>query len=205
MSNQVCILDYGSGNVKSVENLVKFLGFDAKISNKEADILEASHLIMPGVGSFEYSMIKIKEKIPISILENEVLINKKKFMGICVGMQVLVNYGYENGKFEGLGWVNGTVKKLEVNDLSLPHIGWNNCEILKDDKIFSNLNDIRDFYFLHSYAVSVENDNHIIATSKYGNNFCSVLKKDNIYGIQFHPEKSQKAGMILIKNFLNLS
>ena len=83
-------------------------------------------------------MNKIKERIPISILEKEVLINKKKFMGICVGMQVLVNYGYENGKFEGLGWVNGTVKKLEVNDLSLPHIGWNNCDILKDDKIFSN-------------------------------------------------------------------
>ncbi len=203
MNKKVCILDYGYGNVKSVENLVKFLNFDVKISNNETDILEASHLILPGVGSFEYSMNKIKEKIPIKILENEVLSKKKFFMGICVGMQVLANYGYENGKFEGLGWVKGEVKKLQVNNLSLPHIGWNNCDILKNDKIFSDLNDIRDFYFLHSYSFNPENKNNIIATTVYGNKFCSVLKQNNIYGIQFHPEKSQKAGMILIKNFLN--
>ena len=204
MNKRVCILDYGSGNVKSVENLVKFLSFDVKISNNEKDILDASHLILPGVGSFEYSMNKIKEKIPIRILENEVLTKKKFFMGICVGMQVLANYGYENGKFKGLGWIKGEVKKLQVNNLSLPHIGWNNFDILKDDKIFSDLNDIRDFYFLHSYSVNVENKNDIIATTVYGNKFSSIIKKNNIYGIQFHPEKSQKAGMILVKNFLNL-
>lgn len=201
---KICILDYGSGNVKSVENLIKYLDFDLIISNEERDIIECTHLILPGVGSFEFAMMKINEKIPISTLKNEVLFKEKNFMGICVGMQVLAQFGYENGKFEGLGWIEGNVKKMQTQDLSLPHIGWNNCELFKEDHIFKDLNDIRDFYFLHSYAVELKNKNEILATTSYGTNFCSILKKKNIYGIQFHPEKSQKAGMILIKNFLNL-
>ncbi len=200
---KICILDYGSGNVKSVENLIKYLNYDFVISNNENDIIECTHLILPGVGSFEYAMMKINEKIPISTLKNEVLIKEKNFMGICVGMQVLAQFGYENGKFEGLGWIEGDVKKLKTQNLSLPHIGWNNCEIVKEDNIFKDLNDVRDFYFLHSYALEIKNNNEIIATTSYGTSFCSVLKKKNIYGIQFHPEKSQKAGMILINNFLN--
>ena len=201
---KICILDYGSGNVKSVENLINYLNYDVIISNDEKDIVECTHLILPGVGSFEYAMKKINEKIPISILKNEVLVKEKKFMGICVGMQVLAEFGYENGKFKGLGFIEGSVKKLETGDLSLPHIGWNNCDVQKEDEIFRDLNDIRDFYFLHSYAFELKNKQEILATTSYGSLFCSVLKKKNIYGIQFHPEKSQRAGMILIKNFIEI-
>ena len=204
MKKKICILDYGSGNVKSVENLIKYLNYDVLISNNPKDIVDSTHLILPGVGSFEYSMKKINEKIPISILETEVLSKKKFFMGICVGMQVLANYGNENGKFTGLGWVKGEVNKLQVNNLPLPHIGWNNCEVNVQDKIFNGLKEIRDFYFLHSYSINLENTKEIIASTTYGSIFCSVLKKENIYGIQFHPEKSQKAGMTLINNFINL-
>tara|TARA_Y100000996_G_scaffold392385_1_gene355109 strand:- start:358 stop:978 length:621 start_codon:yes stop_codon:yes gene_type:complete len=203
-NKKICILDYGSGNVKSVENLIKFLGIDVKISNKPEDISDSTHLIMPGVGSYRGAMEKINKNVPLEFLSNEVLNNNKPFMGICVGMQILSEVGFEDEKCLGLGWVDGEVKKLDANRLSLPHIGWNNCEIIKNDEIFNNLEDINDFYFLHSYVFNVKNSSYILAETIYGSKFCSVLKKNNIYGIQFHPEKSQKAGMLLLKNFIQI-
>ena len=159
---------------------------------------------MPGVGSFGGAMEKIKKNIPLEILLHEVLVNKKLFMGICVGMQILANKGFEDGECSGLGLIEGEVKKLEVNGLSLPHIGWNNCDFSNEDSIFNNLENINDFYFLHSYAFIPKNKSEVLAVSQYGVKFCSVLKKENIYGIQFHPEKSQKAGMVLMKNFIEM-
>ena len=200
---KVCILDYGSGNVKSVYNLVRFLGFDVIISNKKNDIEDSTHIILPGVGSFGGSIKKIKSKIPIKCLEKEILENKKPFLGICVGMQVIFEFGYEYGRHEGLNWIKGNVKKLIVEDLPLPHMGWNNIEIKKEDKIFFGLDEINDFYFIHSYAVDT-NQNYILSETEYGSRFCSAIKKDNIYGVQFHPEKSQKTGQKLLKNFLNI-
>ena len=204
MKKNICILNYGSGNVKSVENLINYLGYNVKVSNQIIDIKNASHIILPGVGAYGVAMEKIKKNIPLDILEEEVLIKKKLFMGICVGMQILSNIGYENGTYNGLGWVEGVVKKLNSNNLSLPHIGWNNCKFLKSNLIFENMNDINDFYFLHSYVFNLKNENNLLAETNYGNNFCSVLNKENIYGIQFHPEKSQKAGMLLVNNFIKL-
>jgi imidazole glycerol-phosphate synthase subunit HisH len=199
----VCILDYGSGNVKSVFNLVSFLGYNVKISNKINDIKSATHLILPGVGSFGSAMEKINLNIPVVDLENEVIQKKKPFLGICVGMQVLVDKGYEYGEHSGLGWLPGSVKKLETNTFPSLHIGWNNVIIKKDSVLFQGLDDINDFYFVHSYAVETDSG-HLLSETQYENYFCSSIEKDNILGVQFHPEKSQKTGQKLLQNFLSI-
>jgi len=200
---KVCLLDYGSGNVKSVYNLVSYLGYDVNISNEESDIKSASHIILPGVGSYGSAMEKIKLQIPVDILEKEVINRKKPILGICVGMQVFSDKGKEYGDHNGLGWVPGTVDKLDVNEVPLPHIGWNNVILKKESPLFNGLDDINDFYFVHSYVFSTQKDN-VLTETKYENHFCSSLQKENIYGVQFHPEKSQRAGQRLIHNFLSI-
>jgi len=200
---KVCILDYGSGNVNSVYNLVSFLGYDVIVSNERIEIESASHIILPGVGSFGAAMGKIRNQIPLKVLENEVFNNRKLFLGICVGMQVLLEKGYEHGGQDGLGWIPGTVEKLQVKNLPLPHIGWNDIIIRKDSDLFSDLDDIKDFYFVHSYAIRTD-ESYILTETNYESNFYSSINKENIYGVQFHPEKSQKAGQKLIQNFLTI-
>lgn len=199
----VCILNYGSGNVQSVFNMLSYLGYNTIISNDPEIIRTSSHIILPGVGAFGASMDKIKSMIPIDILEEEVLVNKKPFLGICVGMQVLANKGFEFGEHEGLGWIRGEVRKIDSKDLPLPHIGWNNIDIVQDSPLFTNLKEYRDFYFVHSYIFEVEDEEHVVAQTDYGSTFNCLIKKDNIYGIQFHPEKSQKAGQLILKNFMD--
>jgi len=200
----ICILDYGSGNVGSVFNVLKFLGYDAKISNKESDLKNSTHLILPGVGAFNASMEKIVNKIPMEILENEVIKNGKPFLGICVGMQVLADLGVEGGNTKGFGWISGEVKLIDSANQALPHMGWNNIEIKKDTPIFNNFKNISDFYFVHSYAFFEEDEEHVLAKVEYGSEINAVINKDNIYGFQFHPEKSQRAGQLILKNFLSI-
>lgn len=202
--NKVCILDYGSGNVKSVYNMVSFLKHEVIISNKIIDIESSTHVILPGVGSFGHAMEKIKKNIPIDTLKLEIINKKKPFLGICVGMQVLAEKGYENGEHDGLGLISGFVDKLEVGKLPLPHIGWNDIIEKKESKLFEGLNEIKDFYFVHSYKLMTENK-YILTETNYDVNFCSSIQKENIFGVQFHPEKSQKAGQKLIQNFLSIS
>lgn len=201
-SPNICILDYGSGNVKSVFNILKHLGHEVVISNEKSVIKNSSHLILPGVGAFGSAMEKINNKIPLDCLEDQVLTCGKPFLGICVGMQVLADEGNEFKKTEGLGWISGSVNKLESYNLPLPHVGWNDLIVDKSSNIFDKLKDHKDFYFLHSYAFDVQNNQNILAYSDYGANFVSVVNKDNIFGFQFHPEKSQRAGQIMINNFL---
>ena len=201
---KVCILDYGSGNVKSVYNLISFLGYQVIISNKIIEIESATHLILPGVGSFGTAMNKINKRIPIKELQSEVYVKKKPFMGICVGMQVLAEKGFEHGEHEGLGWIPGTVEKLKVNTLTLPHIGWNNVTLNNNSVLFNGLHEINDFYFLHSYSIYTDSS-YVLTETNYEKDFCSAVQKDNIFGVQFHPEKSQKAGQKLIQNFLTIS
>ena len=129
-------------------------------------------------------------------------LKKKPFLGICVGMQIMANLGEEFGKFEGLGWIEGEVKKLKSR--ILPHIGWNNVMIKKDSKIFNGLDKHKDFYFVYSYYFDVKDKKLVIAETEYEEKFCSIFQKDNIIGVQFHPEKSQKTGQVLLKNFLSL-
>ena len=200
---KICILNYGSGNVKSVFNLANYLGYDTVISNKKDDITEATHIILPGVGSFGSAMKKINSLLPIKFLSEEVLLRKKPFLGICVGMQVLVEKGLEHGEHKGLGWIKGEVSKLAVNSVPLPHIGWNDIETVNESPLFSGLGTIKDFYFVHSYALTTEQEN-ITTETNYEINFCSSIRVENVFGVQFHPEKSQKAGLLVINNFLGL-
>ncbi|OGG87253.1 imidazole glycerol phosphate synthase, glutamine amidotransferase subunit [Candidatus Kuenenbacteria bacterium RIFCSPHIGHO2_02_FULL_39_13] len=204
MDKKICILDYGSGNVKSVFNIVGSIVQNTVISNKADDIRTASHIILPGVGSFGAAMEKIRHKIPLDILTKEVLSKKKPFLGICVGMQVLAAKGFEFGDHPGLGWISGVVDKLDSGQLPLPHIGWNNIDIINSHPLLQGLNNNQDFYFVHSYVFQTSNQENIIATTQYGQRFNSIISKENISGVQFHPEKSQKAGKLLLSNFFQM-
>mgnify|MGYP001156700331 FL=1 len=201
----ICILDYGSGNVGSVYNVIKFLGYEVIISNKSEDIINSSHLILPGVGAFPSSMEKILSSLPIDTLEDEVLKKGKPFLGICVGMQVLATKGFEKNECKGLGWIEGTVERIESDKLALPHIGWNDIEFIQDNSLSDSFKDINDFYFVHSYCFKEKNHKNSIAKVTYGSKFNAIVQKDNIFGFQFHPEKSQRAGQLILKNFFKMS
>jgi glutamine amidotransferase len=202
---RICILNYGSGNVKSVYNLSLSLTPNVLVSNVESEIERATHIILPGVGSFGAAMRKIRETLPLTILEKHIIENKKPFLGICVGMQVLATTGEEFGKHNGLNWIPGSVELLKVEGLALPHIGWNNVNIKHPSPILKGLDDAPDFYFVHSYAFHPKNAEQSVAMTSYGQDFCSVIQKDNIFGVQFHPEKSQDAGRLLVSNFLKFT
>jgi len=203
MKKKICILDYGSGNVTSVYNALKKLGFFVKISNKKHNIRDASHLILPGVGSFEQAMKKINATLPVEFIENQVFNKLKPFLGICVGMQVLAEKGYENKETKGLNWIKGHVDLLKVKKLPLPHVGWNNLSKKKYFKILENYNEEEDMYFVHSYVFRCKNSKNVVATCRYGEEFSAIIQDENILGFQFHPEKSQNVGMNLLKNFIN--
>lgn len=202
--SKICILDYGIGNIFSLKNILKKNDINFIYSREKKDILRATHLILPGVGSFDTAIKKLSESISINFLNNEVLKKKKPILGICVGMQIMANNGYENTLTSGLGWIEGSVKIIDSKKLPLPQVGWNN--LLHSRKRSNILNGIdkKDFYFLNSYFFDVINKKNVIAYSKYGIKFPSVIQKNNIVGVQFHPEKSQKAGLQLIKNFIRL-
>jgi glutamine amidotransferase len=202
---KVCILDYSSGNVGSVLNLFKALLKNVTVSSDEAVIRESTHLVLPGVGAFGACMNRIHESLPLTTIEEEVFGKKKPFLGICVGLQVLADTGFEFGEHKGLGWIPGSVRKLEAGDLPLPHIGWNDIHMVRPCPLLEHFQDKQDFYFVHSYVFAPTKEKHIVATTTYGENFPSILNHDNIYGVQFHPEKSQKAGMLLIRNYLQMS
>jgi glutamine amidotransferase len=200
----ICIVDANSGNKKSVYNLIKHLNYDVIVSRSLEDITKATHLILPGVGSYSEMMSKLKKYNLIDILSNEVLIKKKPFLGICVGMQVLSTFGYEFEKSTGLNWIEGIVRKLKTDRLKLPHIGWNTILIQKKDKILNEMDENSNFYFLHSYVFEPKIINSIVAKTSYGESFPCIINLDNIWGFQFHPEKSQIAGQLILKNFLKL-
>lgn len=203
--NSVCILDYGSGNVKSVFNLFSSITGKTVISNDPAEIERATHIVLPGVGSFGAAMRHILEKLPMEALKENVLAGKKPFLGICVGMQVLADLGREFGEHAGLGWIAGTVDKLETKELPLPHIGWNNINPKQESPLLQGLGETPDYYFVHSFAFRPKDPAVVLATTEYGGEFCSAIRKDNIFGVQFHPEKSQRTGLKLVKNFLSLT
>ena len=200
----VCILDYGSGNVGSVFNALRSVTDKVLISNRISDIQDATHLILPGVGSFGAAMQKINEKIPREVVETEVFKKGKPFLGICVGLQVLAERGMEFGDHQGLGWLKGVSDKLDSHGSPLPHIGWNNIQTVGQSPLLVGLNVNHDFYFLHTFAFRASNVQDVVATCVYGEEFSCVLSHGNIYGVQFHPEKSQRAGKILFQNFLRI-
>ncbi len=201
----IVIIDYGLGNVLSVLNALTAIGCQAIISNKKEDILNASKLILPGVGAFAQGMKNLRERNLIPILNNEVLVKKKPILGICLGMQLFVEKGFEEGTYNGLGWIkNSTVEKIIPSDsnLKIPHVGWENTTH-KENILFEELPSDSEFYFVHSYYLKCCEE-FITSTFNYAGDFTSSIQVENIYGTQFHPEKSQKNGLKLLKNFVNM-
>lgn len=197
----VAIIDYGMGNVASVQKALNFLKIESIITNNHQLISNAEYIILPGVGSFKKGMMNLKEKELDTLLTEEVIRKKKKFLGICLGMQLLIENGTEPVNTKGLGWIKGTVKKFDVPGLRIPHMGWNNITVL-NEKFYKDLSDF-DFYFIHSYHMVPEDRSVISATVNYGGDVVASIQKDNIFATQFHPEKSQIAGLMVLKSFFN--
>ena len=211
MAERIAIIDYGSGNLRSVqkafERAAREAGVAAQINvtDQAADIAEADRIVLPGVGAFAACRSGLAA-LPgvIEALEHAILLEKKPFLGICVGMQLLATRGLEFGETAGLGWIAGDVKRLEPDDPSLrvPHMGWNEATPTAPHPVFDVLEDGRDVYFVHSYHFDVENEHDRIAVCQYGSPFAAAVARDNILGVQFHPEKSQAVGLAFIRAFL---
>jgi len=195
------IVNYEMGNVASVKKSLDFIGIDCTISNIEKDFEDSDFIILPGVGSFKQGMENLNKLNLVSILNNEVLVKKKPFLGICLGMQLIAQIGTEHGLSDGLGWIEGSVIKIQNDALRIPHLGWNNL-IVQNDSLLKPFNG-KDFYFIHSYHFDVSNYENIAATVNYGKNYVAAVRKDNIFATQFHPEKSQDQGIKLLKLFFN--
>ncbi len=209
MKKNIAIIDYGSGNIlsakKSFAKVIKVHNLDAEvfISGNPKEIKSSSHIVLPGQGAFE-TCIKGLKNIPgmLEELNSFAIIEKKPFFGICVGMQLLANNSLENGNHEGLGWISGTIEKLPSCKLKMPHMGWNSIKVInKNLKIKPKET---DYYFVHSYFFNCVNRENILAETNYGIDFASIINKENIYGLQFHPEKSSDQGLEIIKNFIEL-
>jgi len=206
---KVGIIDYGSGNFSSVYNSLSFLGNDLVVVTKPEELTSCDKIILPGVGSFFTAMDRLRELSLIDALNKAVIQDKKPYLGICVGMQILAKKGFEIKEVSGLGWVNGDVNMLERGeaDVSLPHIGWNDVQEYDNKVLFEGVNsEDPSFYFVHSYCLSVSADEDVeVTTTTHGKTFISAIRKNNIFGVQFHPEKSQRNGQKLLKNFVELN
>lgn len=203
LNSKICILDYGSGNVASVKNSFDRLGLESFISNEVPDIVRASHLVLPGVGAFKASMQKIISKLPLDVISAQISLGKP-LLGICVGMQVFAENGFEFEIHPGLNLIPGSEVIELPTTVPKPHVGWDSIEIQRSHPILNNIDDGTDFYFVHSYFVTKIDDSNLIASCDYGVKFPAVFAKDNLIGVQFHPEKSQNNGDKLLRNFVEL-
>jgi len=207
---KITIVDYGSGNVLSAQkSFIKIakdnnIEVDVLISKKLNDIKNSTHIVLPGQGAFSTCMNGLKKTDGlIDELSEFALIKKKPFLGICVGMQMLAKKSEENGDHDGLGWIDGQIKLLPGDNLKLPHMGWN--LVKPTNSKYNNLISTKnDYYFVHSYYFECANKVNILAETKYGTNFSSIVGKENIYGVQFHPEKSSSQGLSLLKEFIGV-
>ena len=206
----VTIVDYNSGNISSVINSFKEVAKDKvniEVTSDLNQIKLSDKIVLPGQGSFKSCIDALNDINGLVDVLNEFVVNDKKpLLGICVGLQMFADIGYEEIETKGLGWISGKVSKINnQNDkFKLPHIGWNEINIVKDSRIFENIENNSHMYFVHSYEFIPEDKNVISATTDYSSNIVCSVEKENIFGTQFHPEKSDKTGLQLIKNFLNL-
>lgn len=194
------------GNLRSVAKAFEKIGCEPTITNDIETIKNASKIVLPGVGSFADGMKHLDKLGLIDVLNEEVMQNKKPFLGICLGMQLISTKSFENGETNGLGWIGAEVVKFEFKEkkLKIPHVGWNTTEFKNKNLLFNGVENNHDFYFVHSYHFKTSDENLITSTTDYGFDFVSSVNKDNIYAFQFHPEKSQAAGLQIIENFVNL-
>ena len=206
----VTIVDYNSGNISSVINSFKEVAKEKiriEVSSNLDKIKSSDKIVLPGQGSFK-SCVDALNSIDglVDTLNEFTIINKKPLLGICVGLQMFADVGYEETETKGLGWISGKVSKIDNQDgkFKLPHIGWNELNILKDSQIFKDIKNKSHMYFVHSYEFIPKDKNVISATTDYSSNIVCSVEKENIFGTQFHPEKSDKNGLKIIKNFFDL-
>lgn len=201
----IVIVDYGLGNLFSVAKAFELFGEEVLISGERDAIEKADRLVLPGVGAFPDGMRYITKRGLDQVLREEVLTKRKPFLGICLGMQLLADLGLEYGEHRGLGWINGTVRKLDVEKrgLKVPHIGWNDITLSQDHPIFRGLRPHSDFYFLHSFEFVCDHPSDVVATTVYGGAVTAAVARDTIVAVQFHPEKSQDNGLKVLENFVS--
>ena len=203
----IAVIDYGVGNLFSLLSSLNYVGLDTKLTNNIEEIKNAKGIILPGVGAFRDAIGNLEKYGLKEILINEAK-KGKPFLGICLGMQMLFEKSYEYGEYEGLGLINGTVEEIKKyisknSDLKIPHMGWNSLAIndgFKDDKILKNVDNNEYVYYVHSYFAKTDMKN-IVAYSEYGTKIPGIVKNENVYGMQFHPEKSGDTGLKLLKNW----
>lgn len=200
------ILDYGIGNLSSIKNMLKKVGnTEVLISSQPEEVTQAEKIILPGVGNFEHCVNQLKRAPFFQAFEHRVFVTKIPLLGVCVGHQMLFEHSAE-GNCEGLGWIPGQVVRFEKNrmaeNLKVPHMGWTDVQAKTDSVLFNGLEDPR-FYFVHSYHAECPKE-FMVATAHYGYEFVASVQRDNIFGVQFHPEKSHRFGMQVYRNFLNL-
>ena len=201
---KVAVIDYGVGNIQSILNAFDILGLQSiKVSKEKSELTKMDGFILPGVGAFGNCTAKLK-KNGLSDVLNELVISKKKpILGICVGMQLMANMSEENGCHEGLGWIPGKVRLIEKKkNLLIPHVGWNNIDIKKPNALFREIKNKSHFYFDHSYQYLCEKK-YVTAICKYGKDLNVAINYKNIFGVQFHPEKSSLSGLRLYRGFMN--
>ena len=203
----IAIIDYGLGNIRAFANIYKQLNIPFKVAQQVQDLNDITKIILPGVGAFDYAMDQLNSSGMRDDLDDLVLNKKVPVIGICVGMQMLAGSSDE-GKLPGLNWLDASVKKFDDKIFSyathLPHMGWNDIIAVKENKLLYGLETEAKFYFLHSYYFHCNNAQDTIAMTDYGLNFSCAVNKENIYGVQFHPEKSHQYGIQLLKNFAEL-
>ena len=200
----ITIIDYGVGNIKSIQNMLKRIGVTSKLTNSIEEVLAAEKLILPGVGHFDYGIRQLRKSGLIECLEKRVLEDKVPLLGICLGAQMLGNTS-EEGTEKGLGWIDMDIVHFDTQRINreqrVPNMGWNYIQPAKDSELLVGLDSQARFYFVHTYHMNPKRELDALAYTNYGYEFASAVSKDNIYGVQFHPEKSHKYGMQLLKNF----
>lgn len=200
----IVIIDYGMGNTHSIENALTFLGQKSIVSNDLKLINEADAYILPGVGAFSEAMKNLHQLNLIASLHHNIIIQKKPVLGICLGMQILAKSSTEMKLSQGLGWIDADVIAINNAEVRVPHVGWNSIEVIEANPLFNNIPSDTHFYFDHSFHFSTYEDVSSSITL-YGKNITASIQKENIFATQFHPEKSQVAGLKLLRNFLNYS
>lgn len=203
---RVVVVDYGMGNLFSVTKKLKRIGVEAIVSASGSVIEAADKIILPGVGHFGKAMENLSERGLIDVLNKKVLVDKTPVLGICLGMQLMCTES-EEGNHKGFNWIDASVKRFRVNDalrFKVPHTGWNRISIEKESPIMNGITAGQEFYFVHSYHVSCNNNENILNTTHFEQTFTSAFQQENIFGVQYHPEKSYQAGETLMRNFIGL-
>ena len=201
---QIGIVDYGMGNLRSVANAFESLGFHPAIAGEPAQLREAERIVLPGVGAFGDGIDNLRAGGWVEVLEEEVLRRGKPLLGLCLGMQLLASRGTEHGDHEGLGWIEGTTRRLRPSDpaIRIPHIGWNNVEVVEGRRTYAGAKGEQSFYFVHSYVFEPADQEVVSGWCEHGERFAASIERDNILATQFHPEKSQKCGLAVLARFM---